>query len=148
MYKTLEPCDKKLQKIVIFYIAVELMISYCFKSFLFSFAGKAMDKQHNPGAPPSSAYLTIFIRRVTLNTELDTVFLFVRHGQRTHFGVYPLVCPFSTWPGQGFYVELFLLVLLIGFRDGKETKPFWLKPLHIKEMFYAFSQKNKVFYEI
>ena len=58
------------------------------------------------------------------------------------------MCPFSTWPGQGFYVELFLLVLLIGFRDGKETKPFWLKPLHIKEMFYAFSQKNKVFYEI
>ena len=56
MYKTLEPCDKKLQKIVIFYIAVELMISYCFKSFLFSFAGKAMDKQHNPGAHPSSAY--------------------------------------------------------------------------------------------
>ena len=41
---------------------------------------------------------------VTLNTELDTVYLFVRHGQRTHFGVYPLVCPFSTWPGQGFYV--------------------------------------------
>ena len=57
LYKTLEPCDKKLQKIVIFYIAVGLMISYCFKSFLFSFAGKAMDKQHNPGAPPSSAYL-------------------------------------------------------------------------------------------
>ena len=46
---------------------------------------------------------------VTLNTELDTVYLFVRHGQRTHFGVYPLVCPFSTWPGQGFYVELFLI---------------------------------------
>ena len=93
-------------------------------------------------------HLTIFIRRVTLNTELDTVFLFVRHGQRTHFGVYPLVCPFSTWPGQGFYVELFLLVLLIGFRDGKEAEPFWLKPLLIKEMFYAFSRKNKVFYKI
>ena len=89
-------------------------------------------------------YLTIFIRRVNLNTELDTVFLFVRHGQRTHFGVYPLVCPFSTWPGQGFYVELFWLVLLIGFRDGKEAEPFWLKPLLIKEMFYAFSRKNKV----
>ena len=55
LYKTLEPCDRKLQKIVIFYIAVGLMISYCFKSFLFSFAGKAMDKQHNLGAPPSSA---------------------------------------------------------------------------------------------
>ena len=50
--------------------------------------------------------------------------------------------------GEGLYVELFLLVLLIGFRDGKETEPFWLKPILIKEMFYAFSQKNKVFYKI
>ena len=39
-------------------------------------------------------------------------------------------------------------MLLIGFRDGKETEPFWLKPLLIKEMFYAFSRKNKVFYKI
>ena len=31
------------------------------------------------------ANLTIFIRGVTLNTELDTVCLFVRHGQMTHF---------------------------------------------------------------
>ena len=33
-----------------------------------------------------------------------------RHAQMTHFGVYPLVCPYSLWPGQGFYVELFLYV--------------------------------------
>ena len=25
----------------------------------------------------------------------------------THFGVIPLVCRFSIWPGQGFYIELF-----------------------------------------
>ena len=58
---------------------------------------------------------------MTLNIELDTVFLFVRHGQRTHFGVYPLVCPFITWPGQGFYVELFLIGALNRLRDGKEA---------------------------
>ena len=51
--------------------------------------------------------LTIFIRCVTLNIELDTVFLFVRHVQRTQFGVYPLLCPFSTWPGQGFTLSFF-----------------------------------------
>ena len=39
-------------------------------------------------------------------------------------------------------------MLLIGFRDGKEAEPFWLKPLLIKEMFYAFSRKNKVFHNI
>ena len=39
-------------------------------------------------------------------------------------------------------------MLLIGFRDGKEAEPFWLKPLLIKEMFYAFLRKNKVFYKI
>ena len=27
----------------------------------------------------------------------------------THFGLCALVCPFSIWPGQGFYVELFLI---------------------------------------
>ena len=54
-----------------------------------------------------ASHLTIFIRRVTLNTELDTVCLFVWHGQMTHFWVCSLVCPFSIWLGQGFYVELF-----------------------------------------
>ena len=28
----------------------------------------------------------------------------------THYGVCPLVCPLNIWPGQGFYVELFLIV--------------------------------------
>ena len=69
LYKTLEPCDKKLQKIVIFYIAVGLMISYCFKSFLFSFAGKAMDKQRNPGVPPSSAYSDTKTSKTSFNKD-------------------------------------------------------------------------------
>ena len=48
--------------------------------------------------------------------QLNPVFLFPPRQamsestieQMTHFGVYPLVCPFSTWPGQGFYVDLFV----------------------------------------
>ena len=67
---------------------------------------------------------TIFIRRVTLNTELDTVFLSIRQGQRTHFGVYPLVCPFSTWPGQGFYVELFLIGALNRLQRWQRSRAF------------------------
>ena len=76
--------------------------------------------------PPSicNFHLTIFIRGVTLNTELDTVYLFVRHGQRTHFGVYPLVCPFSTWPGQGFYVELFLIGALNRLQRWQRSRAF------------------------
>ena len=71
-----------------------------------------------------SIYLTIFIRRVTLNAERDTVYLFVRHGQRIHFGVYPLVCPFSTWPGQGFYVELFLIGALNRLQRWQRNRAF------------------------
>ena len=52
-------------------------------------------------------HLTIYIIRVTLNTEIITACLCGRHSQMTHFGVYPLVCPFSIWLRQGFYVELF-----------------------------------------
>ena len=55
------------------------------------------------------ANLTIYIIRVTLNTESDTVCLSGRHTQMAHFGVYPLVCPYSIWPGQGFYIKLFLI---------------------------------------
>ena len=51
----------------------------------------------------------IYIIRLTLNTEFDTVCLFGWHAQMTHFGVYPLVCPCIIWPGQGFYVEPFLI---------------------------------------
>ena len=40
-----------------------------------------------------------------------------------------LVFPDSMCLGEGLYVELFLLVLLISCRDGKEKEPFWLKPL-------------------
>ena len=77
-----------------------------------------------PDVRKSSFYLTIFIRHVTLNTELDTVYLFVWHGQRTHFGVYPLVCPFSTWPGQGFYVELFLIGALNRLQRWQRSRAF------------------------
>ena len=58
---------------------------------------------------PWPLVLYIYIIRVTLNIEFDTVCLSGRHAQMAPFGVYPLVCPFSIWPGQGFYVELFLI---------------------------------------
>ena len=45
-------------------------------------------------------HLTIYIIRVTLKIPTHTA-------QMTHFGVYPSVCPYSSWFGQGFYVELF-----------------------------------------
>ena len=37
----------------------------------------------------------------------------------------PLVCPFSIWPGQGFYIELFLLMhfLLGSNQNGKRCFP-------------------------
>ena len=58
-------------------------------------------------------YLTIYIIRVTLNTEFDTVRLSGRHTQMKHFGVCPLVCPFNIFMAwtfrQGFYVELFMI---------------------------------------
>ena len=51
----------------------------------------------------------LYIIRVALNIGFDTVCLSGWHTNMTHFGVYHLVCPFSTWPGQGFYVDLFLI---------------------------------------
>ena len=54
-------------------------------------------------------HLTIYIIRVTLNTKFDTVRLSGRHTQIKRFGVCPLVCPYSIWPGQGFYVAPFLI---------------------------------------
>ena len=75
----------------------------------------------------SYPYLTIFIRRVTLNTELDTECLFARHGQMAHFGVYPLVCPFSIWPRQGFYVELFSINAFASEHQAKMKKTFGLE---------------------
>ena len=54
-------------------------------------------------------YLTIYIIRVTLNTEFDTVRLSGQHTQMKHFGVCPLVCPYGIWPGQGFYIAPFLI---------------------------------------
>ena len=72
----------------------------------------------------NEGHLTTFIRRVTLNSELDTVFLFVRHGQRTYFAVYPLVCPFRTWPGQGFYDELFLIGALNRLQRWQRSRAF------------------------
>ena len=43
--------------------------------------------------------------------------------------------PDSMCLGEGLYVELFLLVLLIGCRNDKEKEPFWLKPLLLKQLF-------------
>ena len=57
------------------------------------------------GATPSNLYII----RVALNTGFDTACLSGWHTHMTHFGVYHLVCPFSIWPGQGFYVDLFLI---------------------------------------
>ena len=54
-------------------------------------------------------YPNTSIQELTENTEMDTLCLSGRHVQMTHFRVCPLVCPFSIWPGQGFYVELFLI---------------------------------------
>ena len=51
----------------------------------------------------------LYIIRVALNTGFDTACLSGWHTHMTHFGVYHLVCPFSKWPGQGFYVDLFLI---------------------------------------
>ena len=59
--------------------------------------------------------------------------------------VEPLVFPDSMCLGEGLYVELFLLVLLIACRDDKEKEPFWLKHLLLKQLSYAFLRKNKVF---
>ena len=50
--------------------------------------------------------------------------------------------------GEGLYVELFLLVLLIGYRDDKEEEPFWLEHLLLKQRLYAFLRKNKAFLKI
>ena len=51
----------------------------------------------------------LYIIRVALNTGFDTACLSGWYTHMTHFGVYHLVVPFSIWPGQGFYVDLFLI---------------------------------------
>ena len=48
-----------------------------------------------------------------------------------------LMFPNSMCLGKGLYVEVFLLVL-IGCRVDKEKEPFWLKPLLLKQLLYAF----------
>ena len=53
----------------------------------------------------------------------------------------PLVFPDSMCLEESLYVELFLT----GCRDDKEKEPFWLKPILLKQLWYAFSQKDKVF---
>ena len=50
------------------------------------------------------------IQELTEYTQFDDVCLLGQHVQMTHFGVCPMVCPLNVWPGQGFYVELFLIV--------------------------------------
>ena len=54
-------------------------------------------------------YLTTYIIRLALNTEVNTVCLSGWHAQMTQFEVCPLVCPYSAWPWQGFYVDLLLI---------------------------------------
>ena len=54
-------------------------------------------------------HLTIYLIRVTLNTEFDAVRLSSRYAQMKHFGVCHLVCSHSIWPGQGFHVAPFLI---------------------------------------
>ena len=46
---------------------------------------------------------------MTLNNKFDTVLLSSRHTQMKHFGVCSLVCPYSIWPRQGFYIVPFLI---------------------------------------
>ena len=55
------------------------------------------------------SYLTIYIIRVTLNTGFNTKCLSGLHTHMKHFWVHPLVCPYSIWPQEGFYVHLFLI---------------------------------------
>ena len=62
--------------------------------------------------------------------------------------VEPLVFPDSMCLGEGLYVELFWLVLLIGCRNEKEKEPLRPKSLLIKQLLYAFSRKNKVLKKI
>ena len=57
----------------------------------------------------------------------------------------PLVFPDSMCLGEGLYVELFLLVLLIGCINDIEKVPFWPKTLLLKQHLYAFFRKNKTF---
>ena len=44
-------------------------------------------------------YLTIYIIRVTLNTESDPFSLWPHHAQMAESELLTLVCPFTIWPG-------------------------------------------------
>ena len=54
-------------------------------------------------------HLTIYIIRLTLNTECNAKYLSSLHTQMKYFLVHPLVCPYITWPREGFYVDPFLI---------------------------------------
>ena len=77
--------------------------------------GGSLENFRNPprirawGVCSESLHLTIYIIRLALNTGFDTACLSGWHTHMTHFGVYHLVCLFSIWPGQGFYVDLFFI---------------------------------------
>ena len=68
-----------------------------------------------------------YIIRVALNTQFDTACLSGWHTQMAHFGVYPLVCPFSIWPRQGFYVELFSINAFAPEHQAKMKRTFGLE---------------------
>ena len=53
---------------------------------------------------------TTEVYRSRQKIEFDIVFLCSAGMPMTNFGVCPLACPFSIWPGQGFYIELFILI--------------------------------------
>ena len=85
---------------------------------------------YNTNAPHSAAtdfYPTSIIIGDLWISELDSVTLFVRHGQMTHFGVYPWVFSFSIWPGQGFYVELFSIYAFASEYQTKMKRTFRLE---------------------
>ena len=101
-------------------IQVEVQVLLSIVSNLNGFLSKNVCKTWNPNPT------TIIIGDLWI-TELDTVTLFVRHGQMTHFGVYPWVFSFSIWPGQGFYVELFSIYAFASEYQTKMKRTFRLE---------------------
>ena len=88
------------------------------------------------------------IIRVTLNTESDTNCLKSRHGRIAYSKMATLVCPVSMCLGQSLDAELFHIGALNSLKRWQRKSTFWLKPLLLKQMLYAFSRKNKVFQKI
>ena len=54
-----------------------------------------------------------------------------------------LVCPVSMCLAQGLYSELFLIGAFNRLQRWQRKRGFWLKPLLLKQMLYAFSRKKR-----